>query len=274
MMSLDRSKIKVEDDGEISRSNLTFIQRCRKLISYKKKYSTIIVGIIIIIIIIFTIIFKKNTFTGLKKYPEENVICFNKSDFFSYNQYISQLNNLIKPYKELIVEDEEYIWCHKSSQISDKLCTINPIQPCNELDDWGYSNNTPCVILTYENNSKYKPIFYDSINQLPYNISLQLKEINDDDDDDDETDEKLMQLYFFCTYSNLINFYYYFFPIYNVNEYLPPIALIPFNLNFYDGGDYNDVDNVEYNVECSLWNKYSASYSVEKISFKIKHGNC
>ena len=284
MLSLNeyRKMTDKNDSEEISGQNLTSIQ-CHKKIGNDKKYRTIIIIISIIFISILPIAFRflgifslqrPIIFTGLKKYPKENVICFNKTNLKSYERYTSQLNNLIKLYERVHVkEGGKYIWCQDSNRTSDdQICAIDAtwIQPCVMSNMWGYPNGEPCVILSYENDSNYNPISYDSIDQLPYNAPLQLKTIMEEEiEEDGEIYEKLVRLY--CTHSNPANyhprgFYDYFFPFRNINGYLPPIASIKFDLDFNN--------DIEYNIECSLWSKYPALYSVKNISFKIKHGNC
>ena len=221
----------------------------------------------------------ESSYIGLKVIPNGD-ICFNSSDPSSYEKYIFELKQFIKPYEKINLGGK-VINCDKQEREDDEICIIEKtwIYPCGNRD-WGYSNGTPCIILYYSNDSNYRPIPYQSINDLPSEAPKELRNyLTEEVEQYGEFNSKLVYLY--CTHAVYYDnyhprgFYDFFFPTLNnvVDGYLPPIASVQFE--FYEDYDYNDnLLEEEYRVECSLWSKTPKTSKIKNVSFKIKHGNC
>ena len=288
--------VAVDDNNDVDDNNYTTTANTNSCISTKcieptipiKKITIIgillMVGIFIVVAILFRPPDKKvhvitippltyNKYTGLQAVPSDGDICFDASDPSSYKNYINQLEEFIKPYRE-IQFGGKVINCQEKNRTGDEICNIDNIwaYPCGNRD-WGYKRGEPCVILHYSNDSSYIPVAYKSIDEFPLDIPEEVKEIAlEESEDEGEFDAMLVRLH--CTsvlaedYSAQ-GFRSYFFPNSpNVTGYLSPMGAV--QLRFIDDDD-NPIPG-EYNVECSLWSQEPNVREVKKVSFNIRQG--
>ena len=258
----------------------------------KIMYLMLSIGTTLVIVIIITIMLSlpsgrkrvkiADKYTGLKVYPEEDVICFNSSDPSSYDKYVLGFEKFIKPYKEINIGGK-VIRCDKENRKDNNndICYIDQtwIYPCGNVG-WGFDRGTPCVIIYYsdDNSSTYEPIPYKTLEDLPSNAPTKLREfLMDEIEEHGYFDSRVVSLY--CTHSDPYDyhpkgFYDFFFPISKAESSLPPIASVQFDFQRWDDDGNMFLHTGEYDVECSLWSKEPDEYEIKKLFFRIKHGNC
>ena len=212
-----------------------------------------------------------SSYKGLKAVPEGD-ICFNSSDPSSYENYTIEMEEFIKPYRE-IKKGGNVINCLEKTRTGDEVCIIDSISihPCGSATwGWGFRIGKPCVILYYSDDPSYVPIPYETIDEIPPNVPKEVREIAENEPDEVGFFEK-EQVRLHCTHVLWedyypVGFYDHFFPNSNVEGYLPPMAAVIFK--FVD--EYGQPKPGEYDVECSLWSKQPNVQRVKKWSFTIK----
>ena len=151
-------------------------------------------------------------YDGFKKYPQDQVICFNPKNPNSYQKYIDEMNNFIIPYKTIRRTDKNVINCFLQKPSSKQVCFITAISlfPCTSMRKWGYDDSLPCIILTYSNDPSYKPIAYKNIKEIPFDIP---GTIENEMKKERKFQNKLIRIY--CTYVK----HYNYFPMYGFYEF-------------------------------------------------------
>ncbi|CDW52713.1 sodium:potassium transporting atpase subunit [Trichuris trichiura] len=101
----------------------------------------------------------------LRDDPESTLIYINKSDPSSYQKYVDQLRKFYSKYKNL----NDTRQCNgpeeNNSQDTDIACAFDQFAAirnsnCGEEDSFGFSNGTPCIVLTLNKLIGWKPVAY------------------------------------------------------------------------------------------------------------------
>ena len=193
--------------------------------------------------------------------PDGDII-FNPDDNSTYEKYISQLNEALKPYDDN--HKENTVLCDNERPVG-KICDfpITWLESCSDKHAFGFKESKPCILLTFKNNPDYNPVVFDNTTLLPENMPQELKNdiIEEYIEYENETDK---QAWIYC--NNASNYYpsqgfmSHYFPTQNIEGYLPPIVAVPIDLRFEN----------EFYIECSLWSNSSTGKPDSTLSFRIQ----
>ena len=94
----------------------------------------------------------------------------------SFGRYTRELDQFILPY-ESAENQSNVIDCFTMIRNASQVCLFRAkwLDDCERTNAWGYLGRKPCVLLTFEKNSRYEPRPYRSLDEISPDIPEPLK---------------------------------------------------------------------------------------------------
>ncbi|XP_063605687.1 sodium/potassium-transporting ATPase subunit beta-2-like isoform X2 [Penaeus indicus] len=112
---------------------------------------------------------------GLRAIPGGNIL-IKEGDPESRKPYVEKMTNFLKPYLEMS-NKKEVVNCSSIARPKEnEVCNFpkSSLTDCGQATNFSFSGSTPCVLLTLTMDQTFRPIPYESLNELPTNIPQDL----------------------------------------------------------------------------------------------------
>ena len=184
---------------------------------------------------------------------EANAIVYNMSDRKSYETYLDNITEFLKPYKD---ETYQTICNWNCYPPLGYICAfdIQKFKHCNEETDFGFAEGRPCIFVKLNRIFDWVPVVYKSVDEFPNSMPKELIERILIEIEEDP--KAINQVWVSCEIllgpgiikydSDISGFPSYYYPFTNQKGYLSP--LIAFYIE-------NENEHAEQMIECRLWAK-------------------
>ncbi|XP_071531623.1 sodium/potassium-transporting ATPase subunit beta-like isoform X2 [Panulirus ornatus] len=210
----------------------------------------------------------RNPAMGFRPLPrhenvESTLIWYNNGDNDDIKHWVKSLNDFMEPYEENNEKPADHVInCSETEPKSNQVCIFKSdwlADKCNKTENWGYSRDSPCIILKLNKMIRWTPEVYETIEELPPNMPQALKDhINKSMKENQGIIPKM--IWVSCEgenpadqeyigpiqYSPWQGFPAYYFPYMHIPGYLPPVVAVKFD---------KPSSNVLINIECRAWAK-------------------
>ncbi|KAG7159434.1 sodium/potassium-transporting ATPase subunit beta-like [Homarus americanus] len=116
---------------------------------------------------------------------EENhpVIIYSPSGSFSYGDYIDSIDDFFKTYNNRSDLQSKYINCKEDDHIiTGEICDFDlgmTKTSCTQEDNWGYTTNSPCILLKLNKMIGWLPHPTKHFSSLPQGLQDHINSLND-----------------------------------------------------------------------------------------------
>ncbi|XP_071531627.1 sodium/potassium-transporting ATPase subunit beta-like [Panulirus ornatus] len=212
----------------------------------------------------------RNPAMGFRPLPrveniESTLIWYKNGDNNDIKHWVDSLNEFIIPYEgnsEEISGQHMTICTEDSPPKEGEVCIFQDDwldDKCKKSESWGYTRESPCIILKLNKMIQWTPDVYQSIEELPEEMPLSLKDVIQNRTIENKGKMPKM-IWVSCEGENPADQEYigpvkyfpwqgfpsYYFPYMHTPGYLPPIVAVQFD---------RPTSNVLINIECRAWAK-------------------